>query len=123
MALPHDSQRIAKAKADVAKVVQRSMRALAIGIGNRPVEEIRAGFAENQKEAPMWVHAVVRLGQAKVASAEKSPETQRASLNVVVVNAANTVDAWQQQAEAFRIANQPKPVAVLDVPVKEPRDP
>jgi hypothetical protein len=122
VALPHDAVRIARAKADVAKVVSRSMRALSIGIGNRGVEEIRAGFAENSKDAPMWVHAVMRLGQAKVVATEKAPDTGRASLNVVVVGAATSVEAWQQQAETFRLASQPKR-SVLDVVPKEPHDP
>jgi hypothetical protein len=118
----HDAVRIARAKADVAKVVSRSMRALSIGIGSRSVDEIRAGFAENSKDAPMWVHAVMRLGQAKVVATEKAPDTGRASLNVVVVGAATSVEAWQQQAETFRIASQPKR-PVLDVVPKEPHDP
>lgn len=122
MALPHDSVRIAKAKADVAKVVQRSMRALAIGIGQRSPDEIKAGFAENAKDAPMWVHAVLRLGQAKVSSAEKTPDAGRASLNVVVVAPSNSVAAWQEQAEQFKMATAPKPAVLIDVP-KVPRDP
>jgi hypothetical protein len=123
VAIHHDSVRIARAKADVAKVVSRSMRALSIGIGSRSVDEIRAGFAENSQDAPMWVHAVMRLGQAKVVATEKAPETGRASLNVVVVQAAGSVAAWEQQAENFRLATAPKPVALIDVPVKGPNDP
>lgn len=115
------------ARTDVAKTVARAMRALRIGIGSKSTEQIQAGFAEDQRNAPMWVHASLRLGAAFVTSqGQNATPSGGGGLAVVVVAPAQSVVAWQEQAEAFRIATAPKSkvidaAPVASVPVTSPK--
>jgi hypothetical protein len=103
------------ARNDVAKTISRAMRALKIGIGAKTAEQIRLGFEQDQRNAPMWVHAALRLGSAYVTTqGQNATPNDRGGLAVVVVAPSASVEAWQQQANAFRDSAKPK---VLDVPV------
>src|SRR5262245_9439928 len=96
-------QAINRAKLDIAKTVARSIRAVTLGIGKKSKEECEAAFSMNQKEAPLWAHAAVKLsGQHLITQGKNGGGGAPASLAVVVVNPVQSVAEWQQQADAFR---------------------
>lgn len=116
-------QAVAAARHDVAQTISRSIRALAIGIGERPEEEVKQAFNLPQKEAPQWTHAAIRLGAAQV-TAEKDDKGAPVGLAIVMVGAAPSVESWEKQAESFKLAAPPKvidaQVTSAVTPVEEP---
>ena len=112
---------IARAKDDVARAISRSMRVLARGIGKRTEEECRSAFSLPQKEAPLWAHAAIRMAGTYVSSQGQEGGKGQAQLNVVVVNPAPSVDAWQKQADAFRAGRAIEAVA-SSLPAESSKD-
>lgn len=113
----HDA--VKAARADIARVISRSMRALRIGIGQRTDQDIKAGFEADQRNAPLWCHAAIRLGGAYITTqGQQAAPSDRGQLNIVVVNPAASVAAWQQQADQFLQATKPKVIDAVPVPVE-----
>ena len=110
---------MAAAKEDVAAVISRSMRAIKHGIGKRSSEDIKAAFELPMAEAPAWAHAAIRMAGTHITVQGQSSTPQTGTqLQVVVMNNAPSIAAWQAQADQFK--QLPGVQAVIDIPVEEP---
>lgn len=110
-----------RARWDIARAISRAVRTVARGIGKRTAEECQTAFAMPQKEAPLWAHAALRLSGNFVTSQGQEGGRQQAQLAVVVVSQAPSVEAWQQQADAFKASRAIEAVASL-LPAKSSKD-
>ena len=111
---------IKAAKLDVAKTVQRAMRAVYHGIGKRTKEDLATAYALPQGEAPLWAHTAAKLVVAEVRANGNEGRTVNTNLNLIMVSRAENVEEWQQMAEPFqRPALAAKPINVPALVVTE----
>lgn len=85
----------------LTKAALCAMRAVALGIGDRTEEEIKAAFSETSQSAPLWAHAATRIATSAL-KAEGNVGTVNNTLNLIIAGREKSNEAWLERADEFK---------------------
>lgn len=108
-----------EAQRHLTKAAVCAMRAVALGIGERSEDEIKAAFDTNSKEAPLWAHAATRIASYAL-KAEGNQGTVNNTLNLIIAGREKSNEAWLERADEFKaVASERRKALAIEAMAKE----
>jgi hypothetical protein len=114
------SQLIEEGRAAIAGAMTKVGRLMNSALEDVTDEEVKADIRLTQKDAPMYLHIMKAAYVAQVRIDATAAPTVSQSLNVTIVQRADSNGAWLKMAEPHRqiaVRGEKPPALAIDVPV------